>query len=56
MGSIVTKRPMTALLFGVSALLVLLALIIISAWAFQEKIAFQPERPPYPAAGNTTRV
>jgi fermentation-respiration switch protein FrsA (DUF1100 family) len=56
MGSIVTKRPMTALLFGLSALLVLLALIIISAWAFQEKIAFQPERPPYPTAGNTTRV
>ena len=28
----------------------------ILAWVFQERVAFQPERPPYPEAGRTPRV
>jgi uncharacterized protein len=30
--------------------------LLFSVWAFQEKIAFQPERPPFPDHGNATRV
>jgi fermentation-respiration switch protein FrsA (DUF1100 family) len=33
-----------------------LLLLIVMAWAFQERIAFQPPRPPYPDPGSTTRV
>ena len=55
MGSIVHGRSMIpALVLSVIAALFVVASIL--AWVFQERVAFQPERPPFPEAGITPRV
>jgi len=55
MGSIVRGISMTVV--GVLGIVIaLLAILSIATWAFQERVAFQPERPPYPDPGNTPRV
>jgi uncharacterized protein len=55
MGSIVRGRSMTVV--GVLGVVVaLFAILSIATWAFQERVAFQPERPPYPDPGNARRV
>ena len=40
----------------VGALLVGLLSLLFCVWVFQERIAFQPERPPFPDAGAATRI
>jgi uncharacterized protein len=40
----------------VGALLVGLFSLLFCVWVFQERIAFQPERPPFPDPGDATRV
>jgi fermentation-respiration switch protein FrsA (DUF1100 family) len=55
MGSIVHGRSMTVV--GVLTIVVaLFAILSIAIWAFQERVAFQPERPPYPDPGDAKRV
>ena len=55
MGSIVHGRSMIlAIVFSVIVALFVVASIL--AWVFQERVAFQPERPPFPEAGITPRV
>lgn len=55
MGSIVRLRLMI-LGIGFSVIVALFVVASILAWAFQERVAFQPERPPFPEAGITPRV
>lgn len=43
-----------AIMFSVLVALFVVASIL--AWIFQERVAFQPERPPFPEAGITPRV
>ena len=52
MASIVYKRLMAFIAF----LAALFVLLIILAWALQERIAFQPPRSPFPDPGSTARV
>jgi fermentation-respiration switch protein FrsA (DUF1100 family) len=52
MASIVRKRLMAFLAF----LIVALILVVGLAWTLQERIAFQPPRPPYPDPGQTKQV
>jgi len=52
MASIVPRSVMTV----VALLLGGFLFLIFCVWMLQEKIAFQPERPPFPDAGNATRV
>lgn len=47
---------MTVILVATAILLILAVLVVISTWTFQEKIAFQPERPPYPEPAGVRRV
>ena len=52
MASIARKRLMTILAFLIGVFL----LLIVIVWVFQERIAFQPPRGPYPDAGSVHRV
>jgi len=52
MVSIVHKRLMVFLVFLAAGFV----LLIVLAWALQERIAFQPPRPPFPDPGSTSRV
>ena len=52
MASIVYKRLMAFIAFLAAGFV----LLIILAWALQERIAFQPPRSPFPDPGSTTRV
>ncbi|HVF39231.1 MAG TPA: alpha/beta fold hydrolase [Gemmatimonadaceae bacterium] len=45
----------TILMLGVASLGIV-ALFLAAVWAFQERIAFQPEPPPYPEPGQTRRA
>lgn len=40
----------------ISCVIALFVMASVLAWLFQERVAFQPERPPYPEAGRTPRV
>jgi alpha-beta hydrolase superfamily lysophospholipase len=44
------------LVLAVSAVVALFVVASILAWVLQERVAFQPERPPFPEAGLTPRV
>ena len=48
MVSIVRRSLMTPVAVTVGVLLLVLIVLTVAAWAFQEKIAFQPESPPFP--------
>ena len=52
MASIVRRSVMTVAAVLVGVFLIL----IVCVWMFQERIAFQPERPPFPDPGNARRV
>lgn len=52
MASIVRRSVMTV----VAVLIGLFLVLIFCVWMFQERIAFQPERPPFPDSGNARRV
>lgn len=52
MASIVYKRLMAFIAFLAGSFV----LLIVLAWAFQERIAFQPPGSPFPNPGSTTRV
>lgn len=52
MASIVHQRLMALLAFLAAGFL----LLIVLAWTLQERIAFQPPRPPYPVPESATRV
>ena len=52
MASIVPRSVMTIVALVLGAFLFL----IFCVWMLQERIAFQPERPPFPDAGDATRV
>jgi len=47
----------TAIIFTITAvLLAVLVVFVTTVWLFQERIAFQPPRPPFPEAVETNRV
>ena len=52
MASITPHRVLTI----VTALAVLFVLLLLATWRFQERIAFQPQGPPYPDPGDTRRI
>ena len=49
----ITRRTVLAIIASVAVLFIL---ILFAAWRFQERIAFQPQGPPYPDAGITRRI
>lgn len=56
MVSIARSRVMTQIALIASSLLALFVVAVIFAWSFQERIAFQPPRPPYPDDAGIHRV
>jgi fermentation-respiration switch protein FrsA (DUF1100 family) len=56
MVSIVRRKPLTVAAFVVTIVVVLVLLLIALVSVFQERIAFQPQGPPYPTAGGVDRV
>src|SRR5215216_1251684 len=56
MVSIVGNRMVTSALFVVGTIVVVFVILAALAWAFQERITFQPERPPYPDPGAALSV
>lgn len=56
MVSIARRKPLSIAGIVATIVVVLVALLIALLSFFQERIAFQPQGPPYPMAGNATRV
>ena len=56
MGSIVGSKTLSILGIVIASAVVLALLLIGTVSVFQERIAFQPQGPPYPSAGDTPRV
>jgi fermentation-respiration switch protein FrsA (DUF1100 family) len=49
----ITRQTVIAIIAAIAGLFLLL---LFATWRFQERIAFQPQRPPYPDAGDTRRI
>lgn len=56
MNSTARSREMTQLTVIVTLLVALLAVMIVMIWLFQERIAFQPPRGPWPSPSDVRRV
>lgn len=56
MVSIKPRAVITNIAIGISVLLALLVLLVSTIWMFQERIAFQPPRAPWPAENDAPRV
>lgn len=56
MVSIVRRKPLTVVAVVATLVVAVVVLLIILLSVFQERIAFQPQRPPYPAADGARRV
>ena len=56
MVSIVRSKPLTVIVVTAAALLLLVALLVAALYRFQERIAFQPQGPPYPDVDSALRV
>lgn len=56
MVSIARRKPLTIVGIGAMLIVVLVVLLLALVTVFQERIAFQPQGPPYPSAGDARRV